>query len=67
MIRPLTSQAVAEMPAPAIEELRIRALERLYLRLDAVDDLIRSLEVYQQTGRRSRDNVIEFSAVRKCS
>jgi len=34
--------------------VRKRALERLYMRRDAVDALIRSLELYQQTeGRKA--------------
>jgi hypothetical protein len=34
--------------APDGEQLRLRALERLYLCREAVDALIRSLEAYQQ-------------------
>ena len=47
------------------EEIRIRALDRLYLRREAVDALIRSLEAYQSCERR-RAAVIPINAVRMC-
>jgi hypothetical protein len=50
----------------SVNHIRERALERLYARRDAVDDLIRSLEQYQsQSGDES--DCIEFTPGRKCS
>jgi len=53
--------------------VRHRALERLYERKAAVEDLIRSLEQYQRAsspnvinGKVGRAEVIEFSAPRRC-
>jgi hypothetical protein len=37
-----------DRPKPVIDELRTRALERLYIRRAVVDDLIRSLENYER-------------------
>jgi hypothetical protein len=56
----------ADQIAPVAEDARRRALERLYLRRAAVDDLIRSLEAYQQTTPR-RAPCIPINAPRKCS
>ena len=39
---------------PANDGIRQRALERLYVRREAVDQLIRSLEVYEQLGHNRR-------------
>ena len=64
------------LPAPSSAErsrllstdhIRRRALERLYERRAAVDDLIRSLEEYQRAKGRRRAPCIEFSAVQTCS
>ena len=64
------------LPAPSSAErsrllstdhIRQRALERLYERRAAVDDLIRSLEEYQRVKGRRRAQCIEFSAARTCS
>ena len=55
-----------EVAVPADDAVRLRALERLYLRREAVDALIRSLEVYQQAGDRKAP-CIPISAGRKCS
>jgi hypothetical protein len=52
--------------AAAPEVVRRRALERLYLRREAVDTLIRSLEAYQQSVKR-RALGGRVNAVRKCS
>ena len=52
---------------PDGEEVRLRALERLYLRREAVDELIRSLEAYQQSARRRKALCVAINAVRKCS
>lgn len=62
------------LPAPSSDErsrlisgdfIRTRALERLYERKAVVEDLIRSLEDYQQVGTR-RAECIEISAPQKC-
>jgi hypothetical protein len=64
------------LPAPSSAErsrllstdhIRRRALERLYERRAAVDDLIRSLEEYQRTKAGRRAPCVEISAVRTCS
>jgi hypothetical protein len=47
-------------------DMRRRALERLYMRKAAVDDLIRSLEHYQKT-QRAKAPCIPFNEARKCS
>jgi hypothetical protein len=58
---------VLEM-APAVdEEARLRALERLYVRREVVDELIRSLECYEQMGSRLHAPCIPISVARKCS
>ena len=51
----------------AVNEMRERALERLYQRRAAVDDLIRSLEIYQDSQSPSAAECLEFSSGRKCS
>lgn len=65
------------LPVPSSDErsrvisgdyIRSRALDRLYERKAAVEDLIRSLEEYQRTNSPRRAECIEFSAApRKCS
>jgi hypothetical protein len=62
MLRISTLVAVDETLA---EDVRLRALERLYLRREAVDALIRSLEAYQSAGVRKAP-CIPISAGRKC-
>ena len=47
--------------------IRRRALERLYLRKAAVDELIESLENYVRTQRMEVAPCIPFSGVQKCS
>jgi hypothetical protein len=47
------------------EEIRLRALDRLYLRREAVDALIRSLEAYQNCEPRKAP-VISINAARMC-
>jgi hypothetical protein len=51
---------------PESDGVRLRALERLYLRREAVDALIRSLEAYEKADRRKAP-CIPINAVRKCS
>jgi hypothetical protein len=55
---------VIEMPAA--EEMRFRALERLYVRREAVDELIRSLEGYEEATTRLAP-CVPISARKKCS
>lgn len=50
-----------------VSYLRQRALERLYARRDAVDDLIRSLENYNRAQENPTSECLEFSSARKCS
>ena len=47
--------------------IRARALERLYERKAAVEDLIRSLQDYQRSNAPRRAECIEFSAPPRCS
>jgi hypothetical protein len=49
------------------DAIRRRALERLYERRDAVEDLIRSLEGYEQCHKVRAAERIDVSAVWKCS
>lgn len=51
----------------SVNYLRQRALDRLYARRDAVDDLIRSLENYREAQDRPAAECVEFSSERKCS
>lgn len=51
----------------SVDELRLRALERLYQRREAVDALIASLEEYQKSTGPRRAECVEFSSARKCS
>ena len=48
------------------DEVRLRALERLYLRKAAVDELILSLQHYQET-QRAKAPCIPLNEARKCS
>jgi hypothetical protein len=47
--------------------IRRRALERLYQRKAAVEDLIRSLEGYERTTHPKTGECIPFNALEKCS
>jgi hypothetical protein len=51
----------------AVNEMRERALERLYERRAAVEDLIRSLEIYEKAQSPSMAECLDFSSGRKCS
>jgi hypothetical protein len=64
------------LPAPSSAErirllsvgaIRRRALERLYERREVVEDLIRSLEGYEQSRKACASACLQFSEVRKCS
>ena len=50
-----------------LDGLRRRALERLYKRKAAVDELIDSLENYQRCREKQPGVCIEISAVQRCS
>ena len=47
--------------------IRSRALERLYERKAAVEDLIRSLEGYERTIHPKTGKCVPFNAPEKCS
>jgi len=67
---PLTHTFAGSPPDHRIEPLdvfRRRALERLYQRKAAVDELIDCLENYQRCRERRPNSCIEISAVPKCS
>jgi len=49
-----------------VYDMRRRALERLYMRKAAVDELISSLQNYEKT-KQPKAPCIPFSAARKCS
>jgi len=51
---------------PSAETVRRRALRRLYERRDVLEQLILSLERYQQAQREQRAECLDFSAGRKC-
>jgi hypothetical protein len=53
--------------ASSADAIRRRALERLYERRNSVEDLIRSLEGYEQCHKARAATCIDFSAARKCS
>lgn len=67
MLRSVAAAAVLEMPDPGSEDIRLRALERLYLRREAVDELIRSLEHYQGETDHLAPCIPISVAARKCS
>jgi hypothetical protein len=68
MARSLAARLKAETPLFANSaDLRVRALERLYLRRTAVDDLIRSLESYEQSAEVHRAPCVSISVGRKWS
>jgi hypothetical protein len=52
---------------PIVKEIRMRALERLYARRDAVVALIQSLEDYEELRQANRAKCIPFIASRKWS
>jgi hypothetical protein len=71
MARSLTAQAVVETLTPATgEDFRLAALQRLYMRRETVDQLIRSLELfqlYEKSGRRGPAQCIPINASPKWS
>jgi hypothetical protein len=54
-------------PRSRTATLRLDALARLYTRRSALENLIRSLEEYQQTASHRSAEISEFISVRKCS
>jgi hypothetical protein len=66
-LRRLKSVDPIQYRPATIDEIRIRALNRLYARRDAVDTLIRSLEVYEGTQQRRQACCIPITAEQKCS
>ena len=67
----MTSSAVLISSSPVTsrlaDDIRRRALERLYERRDTVDELILALENYLEYRRDSRAPCVSISAARKCS
>ena len=51
----------------SMDLIRGRALERLYQRREAVQNLIRALEDYQKSRETRMAHCISFSSLRKCS
>ena len=51
----------------SMDLIRNRALDRLYERRDAVQNLIRALEDYQKSREARMAQCIGFSSLRKCS
>jgi hypothetical protein len=52
--RPRLQTAALEQRQPIVNQIRMRALERLYARRDAVEALIQSLEDYEETRQANR-------------
>jgi len=61
---PASSQRSRSLP---VALLRREALERLYRRRETVDNLIRSLEDYQDGRVSARAACLDINAARKCS
>jgi hypothetical protein len=62
----LASSSAERVRVSPADAMRRRALERLYERRDAVEDLIRSLEGYEQSHKARAAACIDISAARKC-
>jgi hypothetical protein len=63
----LASSSTEGIRVSSGDAIRRRALERLYERRDAVEDLIRSLEGYEQCHKACAAECIDVSAARNCS
>jgi hypothetical protein len=63
----LASSSAERVRVSSADAIRRRALERLYERRDSVEDLIRSLEGYEQCHKVRTAACIDLSAARKCS
>lgn len=64
MTRNLSAMACVEMRTPSTDELRREALQRLYRRRDVVDELIQTLELYEQERNPKLAACIPISAGR---
>jgi hypothetical protein len=67
MLMPMPIHAVADSVRRNSDEMRRRALERLYMRKAAVDDLILSLQNYEKIKQSKAPCIVPFNAARKCS
>lgn len=68
MPQALASLTVVGSSIPsASEDCRVRALQRLYIRRAAVDELIQSLEEYQESCGRKAPCIAINAVARKCS
>ena len=65
--RPRLQTAALEQRQPIVNQIRMRALERLYARRDAVEALIQSLEDYEETRQANRAKCLPFIVSRKLS
>ena len=65
-ILPMTTPTIRDRNS-GIDAVRRRALERLYERRAAVDELIESLEIYQRCHANQRAVCISFNEMPKCS
>ena len=63
----LASSSAERVRVSSADAIRRRALERLYERRDALEDLIRSLEGYEQCHKASAAACIDISAAWRCS
>jgi len=64
----LTSRSTAERSRSlASDHVRQRALQRLYEKKAAVEELIWSLEQYQNTQQKHRAECVEINAAPRCS
>jgi hypothetical protein len=66
-LRKLKSVDPIQYRPDTIDEIRNRALDRLYARRDAVDALIRSLELYEGTQHSRQACCVSITAEQKCS
>ncbi len=65
-IRPIATASIPVCRVTHVEYIRLRALERLYARRDALDDLIRSLQDYDAASTARRAQCIPISVGRRC-
>ena len=63
----LPANASIERSHLPVDFIRRRALDRLYQRKAAIEDLIRSLEDYERVNRPRAAECIPFNAPRTCS
>ena len=65
--RPRFQTAAPEQRPAIVNQIRMRALERLYARRNAVEALIQSLEDYEEIRQANRAKCIPFIVSRKSS